>query len=109
MCSACEEQLEVLSDASQSLNGDFDVIFVNSAETGDASQIAEQVAGFPVAADIAGVSRNGLLRELTDQELGSRHPSTAFYDSDGALLLVTQSEYDQASFEAELRQLRLIG
>lgn len=87
-CVECEAELPDFRDAAEKLDGTVNFVFVNSNETGNGSEMAEQFGlfDFPVAADIGGTAGNGLYRSLGGT---GGMPLTAFYDADGRVIDVS--------------------
>lgn len=91
-CTACDNELPAFRELARRYEGEVDVVFVNSNETGNWRPMAERNRideGFPLAKDIGGSNRNGLYRALGGT---GGMPITGFYDADGRFLRINIGE-----------------
>lgn len=101
-CVECEDELPYFRDAAEELRGQVDFVFVNANERSGGSGMASEFGlwDFPVARDIGGNNRNGLVVDLG----GNRGmPLTAYYSAEGELLDVDRGAVSEARLIARLQ------
>lgn len=105
-CTSCDREMPYMTSIGEQFADQFDLVFINGNEdSGSWRDMADRhdiVGTFPVARDIKGTNRNGLLRELGGN---TGMPATAFYDASGRLIKFTNGEIDESTLRAELRAL----
>ncbi len=92
-CTACEAELPLFRQASDDFEGEIQVLFINSNETGNWEPMAERTGIMDqiLIDDIGGSRNNGLYRSLGGT---GGMPLTAWYDADGNLTNVRPGQYD---------------
>lgn len=104
-CVECEAELPYFREFAQELRGEIDFVFVNANERSGGSGMASDfdLWEFPVARDIGGNNRNGLVVDLG----GNRGmPMTAYYDSAGGLLGVDRGSVSESLLAGRIEALR---
>lgn len=90
-CAECDAELPHFTRLGERYEDQVDMVFVNANEdSGDWRDMMDRhdiVGNFPVAKDIKGTNRNGLLRQLGGND---GMPATAFYDASGRLVKFTR-------------------
>lgn len=105
-CESCDRELPYFTQIAETYADQIDFVFVNANDGGDWRDMADRhdiIGRFPVASDIQGTNRNGLLRNLGG---GTGMPATAFYNADGTLESFTGGE---VSAEALLNRIQELG
>ena len=105
-CESCDRELPYFTQIAETYADQVDFVFVNANDGGDWKDMANRhdiIGRFPVAGDIQGTNRNGLLRNLGG---GTGMPATAFYNADGTLESFTGGE---VSAEALLNRIEELG
>lgn len=103
-CVECEAELPYFRSFAEELREEVDFVFVNANERSGGSGMASDfdLWDFPVARDIGGNNRNGLVVDLG----GNRGmPMTAYYDASGALLGVDRGSVSEAQLVARIAAL----
>jgi thiol-disulfide isomerase/thioredoxin len=90
-CTSCEAELPRFDEALKRAEGQVEIVFVNSNETGNWRPMAERtgIDDRTLIKDINGNGGNGLYFNLGGS---GGMPMTAFYDADGALVHVDRGE-----------------
>lgn len=105
-CETCDRELPYFTAIGDTYRDQFDMVFVNGNEdTGEWRTMADRhdiVGRFPVARDIKGTNRNGLLRELGGN---TGMPATVFYDAQGNFVKFTNGVVDEPTLRSELAAL----
>lgn len=104
-CTGCSDEYPWLIRVYAQTDAAFGVVFVNVYENADWKSYAEewQIDLFPIAEDIKGDARDGLLKDL-----GATRgilPVTAYYDEDGELHRIAYEPTAETVFLAELAEL----
>jgi len=105
-CTACDRELPAFRELARQYEGEVDVVFVNSNETGNWRPMAEKNGideGFTLAKDIGGGNRSGLYRSLGGT---GGMPITGFYDADGTFLEVN---FGEMTFESATELMVQLG
>lgn len=107
-CAACEAELPAFRAVAEAFEGDLEVVFVNSNETGNWRPMAERtgITDQPLVRDINGAGGNGLYRSLGGS---GGMPLTVFYDSDGSVLHIDRGALTTETLASRLDQLYGIG
>lgn len=94
-CVNCERELPVFRAAADTFEGELQMLFINSNETGNWRSMAEDtgIDDQILIDDIGGSNNNGLHRALGGT--GSL-PMTAFYDADGNVVDIVRGELNAA-------------
>lgn len=105
-CEACDEELPYFTEIGDQYKDQVEFVFVHANEGGGGWKgMAERhdiIGNFPIAEDVAGTNRNGLLRELG----GDRGmPATAYYDANGNLVTFSNGIVSEGALLAGLQQL----
>ncbi len=103
-CAACEGELPAFRAASEEFEGELEIVFVNSNETGNWRPMAERtgITDQPLLRDINGAGGNGLYRSLGGS---GGMPLTVFYDAQGRVLQVDRGALTTETLAARLDQL----
>lgn len=90
-CTSCEAELPRFDEALKRADGQVEIVFVNSNETGNWRPMAERtgIDNRTLIKDINGNGGNGLYFNLGGS---GGMPMTAFYDAEGALVHVDRGE-----------------
>ncbi len=107
-CTACEAELPAFRAAAEEFEGDLEIVFVNSNETGNWRPMAERtgITDQPLLRDINGAGGNGLYRSLGGS---GGMPLTVFYDAEGRVLQVDRGALTTETLAARLDQFYGIG
>jgi thiol-disulfide isomerase/thioredoxin len=94
-CTNCERELPVFRRAADDFDGEVQMLFINSNETGNWRPMAERtgIDDQLLVDDIGGANNNGLHRALGGT--GSL-PMTAFYDAEGNVFAVDRGELNSS-------------
>lgn len=102
-CVSCENELPRFVHAANSLEGDLEIVYVNSNETGNWKPMAERtgIRNETLIKDIKGSNGNGLYRSLGGT---GGMPLTAFYDAAGNLVNVDRGELSTQALAIRLQE-----
>jgi len=96
-CTDCDRELPHFTRAGERYGDQMDLVFVNANEDArewrDMMDRHDIIGNYPVARDIKGSNRNGLLRALGGN---TGMPATAYYDESGRLIKFTQGFVEEA-------------
>ena len=107
-CTACEGELPAFRAAAEQYEGEVEIVFVNSNETGNWRPMAERtgITDQPLLRDINGAGGNGLYRSLGGT---GGMPLTVFYDAEGNVLQVDRGALTTETLAARLAQFYGVG
>jgi thiol-disulfide isomerase/thioredoxin len=107
-CTACEAELPAFRAAGEEFDGELEIVFVNSNETGNWRPMAERtgITDQPLLRDINGAGGNGLYRSLGGS---GGMPLTVFYDAEGRVLQVDRGALTTETLAGRLQQLYGLG
>ncbi len=107
-CTACEAELPAFRSLAEEFEGELEIVFVNSNETGNWRPMAERtgITDQPLLRDINGAGGNGLYRSLGGS---GGMPLTVFYGADGSILQVDRGQLSLETLAARLQEFYGLG